>query len=260
MMALELAAVGAGLIVGFSLGLVGGGGSVLAVPLLVYGVGVPDPHVAIGTSAAAVAMSALGNLIAHARTGAVKWRCAGVFTLMGIVGARLGADTAKSVDGKRLLALFGGAMIAIGLAMLLKREARGNPSVQLSRTSLFPLLPALLAMGLAVGMLAGFFGIGGGFLIVPGLVFASGMPLANAIATSLVAVAAFGLTTAVTYASSGLIDWALAVQFIVGGVIGGQIGMVSSRRLARKKTALAIAFSAIVVTVGVYVVVRGVVG
>jgi uncharacterized membrane protein YfcA len=115
-------------------------------------------------------------------------------------------------------------------------------------------------MGLFVGALSGFFGIGGGFLIVPGLVFASGMPLANAIATSLVAVTAFGLTTAVTYAASGLIDWPLAAQFIGGGLIGGQIGMYASRKLAARKMALAIAFSAIVIAVGVYVVARGILG
>jgi uncharacterized membrane protein YfcA len=108
----HFAAIGAGMIVGFSLGLVGGGGSVLAVPLLVYGVGVAEPHIPIGTSAAAVAVSALANLISYARKGAVKWRCAAAFTLMGMVGARLGAEAAKAVDGKRLLALFGGARIA----------------------------------------------------------------------------------------------------------------------------------------------------
>jgi len=260
----HFAAIGAGMVVGFSLGLVGGGGSVLAVPLLVYGVGVPDAHTAIGTSAAAVAVSAFANLVSYARKDAVKWRCAAAFTLMGMAGARIGAEAAKAVDGKRLLALFGGAMIVIGLAMLRKREDRGDPSVFLSKANLSPLLPALLAMGLFIGALSGFFGIGGGFLIVPGLVFASGMPLANAIATSLVAVTAFGLTTAVTYAASGLIDWPLALQFIIGGLIGGliggQIGMYSSRKLAVRKTALAIAFSAIVIAVGVYVVARGILG
>ena len=88
----------AGALVGFVLGLVGGGGSILAVPLLVYGVGIADPHVAIGTSAVAVAASALANLASHARAGRVKWPCAFLFSSAGIAGAALGSSLAKAVD------------------------------------------------------------------------------------------------------------------------------------------------------------------
>src|SRR5579875_3521605 len=88
-----------GSLVGFSLGLVGGGGSILAVPLLVYLVGVSSPHVAIGTSAIAVAASAAANLANHARAGNMKWLCALVFTAAGIVGAFLGSSVGKAVDG-----------------------------------------------------------------------------------------------------------------------------------------------------------------
>lgn len=252
----DLLAIGSGGIVGFTLGLVGGGGSIMAVPLLVYVVGVASPHVAIGTSAVAVAASAAANLVGHARANTVKWSCAAVFALAGIAGAAGGAHLGKLVDGSRLLTLFGALMIVIGLLMLRPRKSGGDPDVRLSRDTLH-LLPYLIGIGFAVGALSGFFGIGGGFLIVPGLIAATGMPLINAIGSSLFAVAAFGLTTAVSYAVSGLVDWPLAGMFILGGALGGIAGIRLARRLSSHKHALTRIFSGIVTAVGVYVVARG---
>ena len=113
--------------VGFTLGLVGGGGSILAVPLLVYVVGVPGTHVAIGTSALAVAASAALNLAGHARKRTVKWPCAIVFALSGIVGAATGAHLGKLVDGQKLLLLFGVLMVVVGGLMLRPRKSGGDP-------------------------------------------------------------------------------------------------------------------------------------
>jgi uncharacterized membrane protein YfcA len=258
MSALEiLLALGSGGIVGFTLGLVGGGGSIMAVPLLVYVVGVSSPHVAIGTSAVAVAASAAANLIGHARARTVKWQCATVFALAGIAGAAGGAHLGKLVDGGRLLTLFGALMIMVGLSMLRPRVSDGDPDIKLTRTNLH-LLPWLAGIGFAVGALSGFFGIGGGFLIVPGLMAATGMPLINAIGSSLFAVTAFGLTTAASYAVSGLVDWPLAGLFILGGAVGGLAGIALAHRLSAHKHALTRIFSGIVITVGCYVVVRGV--
>jgi uncharacterized membrane protein YfcA len=110
----DLPAIASGSIVGFVLGLVGGGGSILAVPLLVYVVGVPSPHIAIGTSAIAVALSAAANLAGHTRARTVKWPCAFTFAIAGMIGAAAGAQLGKMVDGMRLLALFGGLMIVVG--------------------------------------------------------------------------------------------------------------------------------------------------
>ena len=256
-----LLAVGSGSLVGFTLGLVGGGGSILAVPLLVYGVGVPSPHVAIGTSAIAVAASAAANLFGHARQRTVKWPCAITFALSGIVGAAAGAQLGKMVDGGRLLTLFGALMIVVGLLMLRPRQSGGNPDVKLTRESTRQLLPLLIGAGFLVGALSGFFGIGGGFLIVPGLMGATAMPLINAIGSSLVAVSAFGLTTAASYAVSGLVDWQLAALFIVGGALGGFLGIKLAHRLAGgSKRALGLIFSGVVITVGIYVVVRSITG
>jgi uncharacterized membrane protein YfcA len=254
----DVLAVISGSLVGFTLGLVGGGGSILAVPLLVYVVGVSSPHAAIGTSAIAVAASAAANLLGHAKQDTVKWSCAIVFALAGIVGAAFGAHLGKLVDGGRLLTLFGALMIVVGLTMLRPRKSGGNADVKLTRETIAHLAPYLAGIGLLVGTLSGFFGIGGGFLIVPGLMAATGMPLINAIGSSLVAVTAFGMTTAISYAFSGLVDWFLAALFIFGGGLGGILGIRLAHRLAPRKHALTRIFSAVVIAVGVYVVLRGI--
>ena len=114
----------------------------------------------------------------------------------------------------------------------------------------------LIGIGFAVGALSGFFGIGGGFLIVPGLMGATAMPLINAIGSSLVSVTAFGLTTAASYALSGLIDWPLAFLFILGGALGGLLGIRLAHHLAGHKRALTFTFSGVVIAVGLYVVAR----
>jgi uncharacterized membrane protein YfcA len=256
----DLLSVGSGSLVGLVLGLIGGGGSILAVPLLVYVVGVPSTHVAIGTSAIAVAASAAVNLAGHARAGTVRWPCAIVFALSGIVGAAGGAQLGKLVDGGRLLGLFGALMIVIGLLMLRPRKSEGDANVRLTRTSMPRLLPMLIGGGLLVGTLSGFFGIGGGFLIVPGLIAATAMPLLDAIGSSLVSVTAFGSTTAASYAFSGLVDWRIAALLIVGGAAGGMLGIALAKRLAAHKRALSLVFSGIVVTVGIYVVTRSLLG
>lgn len=247
-----------GSVVGFSLGLVGGGGSILAVPLMVYVVGVSSPHVAIGTSAVAVAASAFLNLVGHARQRTVKWSCAGAFALAGIVGAALGAQLGKAVNGQKLLAAFGLLMIVIAAMMLRPRRSGDNPDVRLDRSTARHLLPPLAGTGFGVGALSGFFGIGGGFLIVPGLVGVTAMPLLNAIGSSLVSVAAFGATTAASYALSGLVDWPLAALFVGGSIAGSYAGIGLALALSTRRRTLTLIFSGIVASVGLYVLLRGV--
>ena len=253
-----IATILVGAVVGLVLGLIGGGGSVLAVPLLVYGVGVASPHIAIGTSSLAVSASAFANLVAHWRAGNVSWRCASVFSIAGVLGAFLGSTFAKAVDGQRLLALFGLLMVAIGLSMFRKPRGLADANVRLTLASARKLLPALTGMGLAVGMLSGFFGIGGGFLIVPGLMAATRMPISRAVGTSLVSVTVFGATTATNYAVSGLVDWPMAAVFISGGIGGGAVGVALGSRLSKEAGALHLVFAATVVAVGLYVSVRGI--
>ena len=125
-------AVLSGSAVGFALGLIGGGGSILAVPLLLYVVGLPNAHLAIGTSALAVAANAFINLAQHARNGTVKWPCASVFAVGGVLGALVGSTFGKAMDGDRLLVLFALVMIAVGVAMLLRRGDEGDPEVRIT--------------------------------------------------------------------------------------------------------------------------------
>lgn len=250
-----LATLASGGLIGLVLGMVGGGGSILAVPLLVYVVGIGSPHAAIGTAAVAVTANALSSLIGHARAGNVKWPCAGAFALSGVVGAALGAELGKALDGERLLALFGLLMIGVGLSMMRQRGTAEAPDVRLTRDSAATLLPRLMPIGLGVGLAAGFFGIGGGFLIVPGLILATAMPLRFAIGTSLVVVSALGMTTAVSYALSGLVDWPLTALLVAGGGAGTLAGMALGRSLGERKGLLERGFAAVVIAVGSYVTV-----
>ena len=241
-------AVGSGGLVGFSLGLIGGGGSILATPLLLYVVGLSPPHLAIGTGALAVAANAFLNFSNYARRGTVRWRSAIVFALVGSIGAFAGSSLGKAINGERLLFLFGLLMLVVGALMLKSRR----PTAQVEKaTGGLAWLAAATAM--VVGLAAGFFGIGGGFLIVPGLIFATGMPMINAIGTSLLAVGAFGLTTAVNYAFSGLVDWTVAGEFISGGFVGGLIGMHLASHLAQFKSALNLVFASLIFVVAIYV-------
>ena len=241
-----------GAVVGFSLGLIGGGGSILAVPLMVYVVGVADAHVAIGTSAIAVAINAALNLSNHARGGTVRWSCAFTFAAAGVIGAFIGAIFGKLLDGRKLLALFALLMLVIAVLMLRTRSRPGLPEAHMSWDN----MPAIVGLGLGTGTLSGFFGIGGGFLIVPSLMLATGMPIINAVSSSLVAVTAFGLTTAASYAWSGLISWQLAGLFIGGGLIGGLVGTRSARLLSERRGALNIVFAAVIIAVAIYMLVR----
>ncbi len=243
-----------GALVGLILGVIGGGGSVLAVPLLVYAVGVKSPHVAIGTSAIAVAMSAFANLIDHARRGHVCWPVAILFAISGVSGAALGSVLGKHTEGQRLLILFGVLMVVVAVRMAMTRAGSVPPSLHVDRSN----APRVAGMGFAAGALAGFFGIGGGLLAVPGLVAAAAMPMITAIGSSLVSVTAFGLTTATVYALSGLIDWRLVVLFVGGSIIGGLTGSRLATRLAAERRALSLLFAVVFAAVGVYVIVRGV--
>jgi len=252
MSAAVLAALGSGGIVGFTLGLVGGGGSILAVPLLLYGVGVASPHVAIGTSAVAVSVNAFANFAAHARAGHVWWRCAAVFALFGTIAALGGSTLGKAVDGRHLLFAFGLVMIVVGGWMLKPKKVVVSDArpvdLRMCLTTAF--------VASATGAASGFFGIGGGFLIVPALILATGMPMIQAVGSSLLAVGTFGLATALNYAASGLIDWSVAVQFVAGGVLGGIGGTLAGTRLASQKAVLNRIFAVLVLGCAVYVLFR----
>ena len=241
-----------GAIVGLFLGTFGGGGSVLAAPLLLYLVGVEDPHVAIGTSAAGVAAIALFSLIGHWRGGRVKWPCAIVFAMSGLIGSILGSSLAKITQGDVLLLGFATAMAMIGLSMLRKPKTAGDPDVTLTPRMVLQLAP----IGLVVGLAAGFFGIGGGFLIVPGLMLAVGMTMANATASSLVSVSIFGAATSANYAFSGMVDGRLILLLLGGGAVGGLLGILLSKWLAERLRTARIAFACLILVVACFIAIQ----
>jgi uncharacterized membrane protein YfcA len=250
------AALLSGAIVGLLLAVFGGGGSVLAAPLLLYFVGVSEPHIAIGTSAAAVAANAALNLMGHWRGGRVRWPCASVFAASGLVGSLVGSTIAKLIDGRALLFAFALAMAAIALSMLRPRLSEGDIDVRLDWEKTRRLAP----IGLATGFAAGFFGIGGGFLIVPGLMLATGMTLAHASASSLVSVALFGAATSGNYAISGLVDWRLVGLLLLGGAGGGFTGLNAAQFLAARAPLARKMFAALVLIVAAYVAWRALAG
>ncbi|WP_439710291.1 TSUP family transporter [Agrobacterium leguminum] len=171
-----LLAIGSGSLIGCTLGLIGGGGSILATPLLLYVVGVRDAHTAIGTGALAVSANAYLNLASHAAKGHVRWRCGSIFALAGALGAYFGSSIGKLVDGQSLLFMFGLLMLFVGFAM---RRVNAQTGVTAASLTL-RIYIKVASIAFLVGFASGFFGIGGGFLIVPGLVLSTGMPLTPA--------------------------------------------------------------------------------
>jgi uncharacterized protein len=208
--------------VGVSLGLLGGGGSTLAVPLLVYVGGVP-PAEAIAMSLAIVGVTSLVAALLHARTGGVAWPTAALFAPAGAAGAFAGARLTYLVDPDVLLALFGSLLLAIGLLMLLRTSARA--ARRAAATDAEPRgVAVILAAGGAVGVLTGFLGVGGGFVIVPALLFLCRLDIKRAIGTSLVIIATNSAAGLVGHLGHEHIDataTALFVGFATAGAIAG---------------------------------------
>lgn len=247
-----IAVVLGGAAVGFLLAVFGGGGSVLAAPVLLYLGGVTDAHVAVGTASAAVAANAALNLLGHWRGGRIKWPCATVFALAGLAGSFLGSSLAKLISGQHLLLAFALAMAAIGLSMFRKPASEGDPDVHIS----MKLVACLAPLGLLTGLAAGFFGIGGGFLIVPGLMLATGMTMANATASSLLSVALFGAATTFNYALTDQVDWRLAGLLLLGGAAGGVAGLFAAKALVRHAALARKLFAVLIILVAAYVAYR----
>lgn len=232
-----LLAVVSGMVVGFSLGLIGGGGSILAIPLLLYFVGLTYEapphsaaesyidHVVIGTTALSVGLNAYLNSYMHFRKGNVSLRNGVAFSLPGVAGAVSGAYVGHLVGGGLLLFLFSFVMIGIALVMLRSKsagvkEANTTAGLKVMGSRLVKVIP----VGFAVGVLSGVFGIGGGFLVVPALMYSAGLTMIRAIGTSLMAVGTFGVTSAATYALFGELSLEVAVLFLLGGLAGGYAG------------------------------------
>jgi uncharacterized membrane protein YfcA len=239
-----------GTMIGFLLGLVGGGGSILTVPILVYVIGL-DVRAATATSLAIVGTSALAGAIPHAHAGRVNGHVALFFGLVGIAGAFAGTWLNHLVDGAWILLLFGVLMLVVAVRMWL-RKASGLPA-RPGEDDPGAVWKVGVA-GLLVGVMTGFFGVGGGFLIVPALALALGMPMAMAVGTSLLIIAINSASGIVAHLGTGGVDLPVALFFIGGGLVGAFLG----GRLAGKidERALSRAFSAMVAGIGVYLIVQ----
>lgn len=242
-----------GLAVGFTLGLIGGGGSILAIPLLLYVVGIDNVHYAIGTTALAVGVNAYINFLSHRKKSKVNLKAGVLFSAIGAIGVIVGSSVGLITNSGRLLLLFSFLMISIGIFMFISRQrARkeemeggsdtGRKGGNYPRVSLFSML---------TGFASGFFGIGGGFLIVPALMYSAKLEITEAIGTSLLVVGTFGVLTAVRYGLSGSLLYSVSAFYIIGGVVGGIIGARISTGM--EKNRLRKVFAVIVVIVGIYV-------
>jgi uncharacterized protein len=215
MMALTIALA---VLVGISLGLLGGGGSILTVPLLAYVAGL-DAKQAIATSLLVVSVTSAVGAISHARAGRVQWRTGVVFGVAGMAGAYAGGLVARSIPGTVLLVGFAVIMIATAVAMLRGRKNVTGGEVPRS----LPVFKIVLE-GLAVGLVTGMVGAGGGFLVVPALALLGGLPMPVAVGTALVVIAMNSFAGFAGHLSSVHIDWRLAAAVTVAALVGGVIG------------------------------------
>ena len=222
-----LLGIAASLLIGVSLGLLGGGGSILTVPLLVYVLGV-EPKTAIAMSLLVVGITSASAVVVHARAGRVRWRTAFVFGGGGMSGAFLGARVARQVPPGLLLLLFSTVMVAAAVAMLRRKEAPAVPGVSAGAPGLLP-VPRVLAQGAAVGLLSGLVGAGGGFLIVPALVLV-GLSTQAAVGTSLAVISLQCFAGLLGHLGHVQLPWGLTAA-VVGTAVGGSFlgGYFSSR-------------------------------
>lgn len=261
-----------GVFVGFALGLTGGGGSLLAVPLLVYGLAIA-PREAFGVSLAAVGTTALVGVIPRIRAGQVEVGTGVLFAIAGMLGAPLGTWVAGMIPETALLVLFSALMLFVAWRLWSKSRASQNagndnaghhceandshatcqrtPDGRLQLTSRCAVL--LASVGLAAGFLSGMFGVGGGFIIVPALVLFSGMPIHKAVATSLLVIVLVSVSGVASHFAAGrVISLEVAGLFALGGVIGMSLGGVVSERISAAM--LQRVFAGGIVAVAVFIV------
>lgn len=270
-----------GMVIGLSLGLIGGGGSILAVPLLIYLIGL-EPHVAIGTSALVVGANALMSFFDHKKKGHVLLKKSLLFAFPGVVGTLIGSYFGLLTPPNSLLFLFALFMIVMAVKLLiesidrkiskdeehkiLKKLITANYAKISHQKEIDPLSSIndlhvrkrfsdikVAVIGALAGLGAGYFGIGGGFLIVPSLMHFD-VNIINSIGTSLLPVSFFGFTTAANYAFSSQIDYVIAILLICGGIVGGKVGTALSSKAS--KTLLTVVFAILLLSTAMYVITK----
>ena len=249
-----------GFLVGLSLGALGGGGSILAVPILVYAAG-QDPREATATSLLLVGVAAVFGLGPHLRAGRARVGTGIVFGLAGIPGALAGSAVNRHLDPDVLLLAFAGLLVVAAWRMLTacptctkvgEDEALGRAAVLVATRRRIHLTTAVgvLASGTAVGFLVGLFGVGGGFVIVPALALALKLPMPQAIGTSLVVIVVNAAVALTTRLATTTIDWGTTAPFVVAAVAGVLTGGSLADRLDPRRSLRA--FAALLVLVALY--------
>ncbi len=255
---MALIAVAAGLLIGISLGALGGGGSILTVPALVYLLG-QSAHRAVTASLLVVGIAAVAGAIAHARAGRAGLRAGVIFGGLGIAGSYAGSLASAAVPADVLLAGFGVLMLAVAAMMIIRRgdqgPARGGVPARDGRHAI---LVAAAATG--VGLVTGFFGVGGGFVVVPVLVLVLGFDLPTAAGTSLVVIAVNSAAALAARAGHGglALNWPLVGAFTAAAVIGALAGSGLAGRADPRR--LSAAFTALIVIVAGYTLTRSLPG
>jgi uncharacterized protein len=229
------------LVVGLTLGLLGGGGSILTVPVLVYALGIPAKP-AIAMSLPVVGITSLVGAAVHWRRQTIRLRAAVQFGLIAMAGAFVGARVATLLSGAVQLVILAVVMLMAAVAML--RPARATPT-----ESHKPMQLALVALG--VGVLTGIVGIGGGFLVVPALVLLAGVPMREAAGTSLLVIAMNAASGFVGHLGEQALDWRLLLQFAMLTVVGTVVGIAAAARVPQQQ--LRRAFAVLLVGMGAFI-------
>jgi uncharacterized membrane protein YfcA len=223
----SLLALPFGLLIGVSLGALGGGGSILTVPALVYAIG-ENPRSATSASLVIVGVTALTGAIGYFRSGRVRWIPGLTFGIIGIGGSLLGSELNRLVNPNVLLLAFAGVMVLAAGAML-QRSAQAT-AVQPSTPRAVgggltaKRLAGLAAVGTVVGFMTGFFGVGGGFVVVPGLVLALGFGMAEAVGTSLMVIALNSVVALAARGGVSAVDWHVVIPFTAAAMAGSVVG------------------------------------
>jgi uncharacterized membrane protein YfcA len=245
------AALGLGLLIGVLLGLLGGGGSILAVPALVYGTGLPL-GAAIPTSLLVVGVSSATALLPRLRQ--IRWRIAGVFGAAGALAAFAGTAVNRLLEPRVVLVGFALLMVAAAVRMLRRDVPEGGDcALPGGGINWRGCLPKAVGAGVAVGFLTGLFGVGGGFLIIPSLVLLLGLPMAIAVGTSLVIIVLNSAAGFAAHAGDAALDWSVVAAFtaaaVAGSLIAGRFATkLPADRLRRGFAYLVLAVAAFVAT------------
>ncbi|MEV4704555.1 sulfite exporter TauE/SafE family protein [Actinoplanes sp. NPDC049316] len=246
-----IAAIGFGALIGILLGLLGGGGSILAVPALVYGAGL-TLAAAVPTSLLVVGISSATALLPRLRAGLVQWRIAAIVGGTGATAAFAGAAVNRLLDPRLVLIGFAALMVVAGIRMLRDTgDSGGDCALPGGGVNWRGCLPRSVAAGLGVGFLTGLFGVGGGFLIIPALVLLLGLSMPVAVATSLVIIVVNSAAGFAAHAGDATIDYRIAAAFtlaaITSSLVAGRIaGRLPTERLQRAFAWLVFAIAAFV--------------